>query len=110
MSKDLVVLARREPDVKGVTEACGSVLRVNGEAWPVQVFDDEGRLVLTVEGPVPVEAQGEIERLLGVRADPPVWWIDVRAAGDLEEAPALARELASELAGRFGGVVWSGVR
>ena len=107
MSKDLVVLGRREPDVAGVAEACGSMFRVNGAGWPVQVFDDAGRLVLTVENPVPVEAQGEIERLLGVRADPPVWWIDVRAAADVEEAAAVARELASELAGRFSGVVWS---
>lgn len=107
MSKDLVVLGRREPDVQWVTEACGKVFRVHGGAWPVQLFDDVGRLVLTVESPVLVEAQGEIERLLGVRADPPVWWVDVRAAADLEDAAAIARELASELAGRFGGVVWS---
>lgn len=101
MSRDWVVLADREPDVAAVAAVSGT--EVTDAAWPVRLFDRDGRLVVSVEEPVFVAVRGEIDRLLGVSADRPVWWVDVRAAAGPPEAGTAARGVATALAGRLGG-------
>lgn len=107
MSRDFVVLVKRQPDVRAVSVASGGLVRLQESAdWPVQVFAAEGRLALIVEAPVLVESAGEVERLLGIKVEVPVWWVDVRSAADTPEAEPVAKNIASGLAAGLGGVVW----
>lgn len=108
MPGNYVVLVRREPRVTDVAAAAGGLLEARtAGAWPIHVYQEGGALVLTVEPPVLVEVAGETERLLGVRVELPVWWIDVRPAGGLGHASLIAQRVAGNLVEQLGGVVWS---
>ncbi|GAA3969141.1 hypothetical protein GCM10023085_59330 [Actinomadura viridis] len=114
MSSDLVVLARREPDVYAVADglvALGEPLEVvGGGLQAVRVRDAGGRVLVSVEEPVLVETPGEVARLLGPaaaqRVAAPVWWVDVRAVADVPDAVRLARRFADALVHWTGGTVW----
>ncbi|HEX2314179.1 MAG TPA: hypothetical protein VHJ17_10610 [Thermomonospora sp.] len=114
MSTDVVALTNDRPDVGAVLDGLGARLRlplaVTTAGGACRVYDDSGRLVVFVPDPVLVTVPGEVERLLGdgVGAAAPVWWVDIRAAADLENAERVARSCAEELVARHGGAVWSG--
>jgi hypothetical protein len=112
VSTDVVALTNDRPDVGAVLEGLASRLRlplaVSAQAGACRVYDDAGRLVVFVPDPVLVTVPGEVERLLGERAAPPVWWVDIRAAADLDDAARVALACADELVARHGGTVWSG--
>ncbi|MEW2355414.1 hypothetical protein [Spirillospora sp. NPDC029432] len=114
MSSDLVALVRSEPDVYAVADglvALGEPVElVGGPFQAVRVRDQGGRVLVSIEDPVLVEAPGEVARLLGrpaaERFAAPVWWVDVRAVADVPEASRVARRFAEALAHWAGGTVW----
>lgn len=114
MSADLVALVRRRPDVHAVADgmiAMGERLELRGgEPEPTRLYDTDGRLLVSIEDAIQVSAQGEIARLLGAefaaRVVTPVWWVDVRAVGDVPEAVRIARKFADSLVHWLGGTVY----
>lgn len=114
MSSDLVALVRRRPDVHAVADgmiAMGEPLELRGgEPDPTLLYDSEGRLLVSIEDAVRVSAQSEIRRLLGAdfadRVTAPVWWVDVRAVGDMPDAMRVARRFADSLVHWAGGTVY----
>ncbi|MFC5745993.1 hypothetical protein [Actinomadura rugatobispora] len=111
MSMDLIALVRRRPDVHAVADglvAMGEALELRGgEPEPTRLYDAEGRLLVSIEDPVQVVLQSEIARLLGPefasRVSAPVWWVDVRAVGDLPDAVRIARKFTEALVHWVGG-------
>ncbi|WP_187438305.1 hypothetical protein [Actinomadura decatromicini] len=114
MSSDLVALVRRRPDVHAVADgmiAMGEPLELRGgEPDPTLLYDAEGRLLVSIEDAVQVSARSEIRRLLGAdfadRVAVPVWWVDVRAVGDIPDAMRVARRFADSLVHWAGGTVY----
>ncbi|WP_018653676.1 hypothetical protein [Actinomadura flavalba] len=114
MSSDLVALVRRQPDVEAVADgmiAMGEPLELRGgDTAPALLFDRERRLLVSIEEPVLVSVPGEIARLLGPdvagRVTAPVWWVEIRAAGDVPEAARVARRFAEDLVRWAGGTVY----
>lgn len=116
MTYDVIALTRQTPDPRIIVEgmrAAGDELRVRKAAngAVIQLCDDEGRPLVSLEAPVLVQVPGEIDRLLGPgygdRLGLPVWWIEARAPSGRPEAQALARRFAAEVARRLDGLVWS---
>jgi hypothetical protein len=111
MSMDLIALVRRRPDVHAVADglvAMGEPLELRGgEPEPIRLYDSGGRLLVSIEDPVQVVLQSEIARLLGPefasRVSTPVWWVDVRAVGDLPDAARIARKFTEALVHWVGG-------
>ncbi|GAA2426954.1 hypothetical protein GCM10010191_44530 [Actinomadura vinacea] len=111
MSTDLIALVRRRPDVHAVADglvAMGEPLELRGgEPEPTRLYDAEGRLLVSIEDPVQVMLQSEVARLLGPelasRVSTPVWWVDVRAVGDLPDAVRIARKFTEALVHWVGG-------
>lgn len=116
MTKDVIALAESAPDVRAVVAgmaAAGMDLRAHefGDGGIIQLCDEEGRLLLSIEVPVLVEVPGEVQRLLGPEVGdvrPPVWWVEIRAAETRDGSETLALRFAVELTNRLGGVVWAG--
>jgi hypothetical protein len=111
MSTDLIALVRRRPDVHAVADglvAMGEPLELRGgEPEPTRLYDASGRLLVSIEDPVQVTLQSEIARLLGAefasRVGSPVWWVEVRAVGDLPDAMRIARKFTDALVHYVGG-------
>ncbi|KAB2347850.1 MULTISPECIES: hypothetical protein [Actinomadura] len=114
MSCDLVVLARRQPDVHAVIDgmvALGEAVHIRGgDPKPTLLFDADRRLLVSIEDPVLVAVPGEVGRLLGpefgARAPAPVWWVDVRVVADVPDAERVARKFAEALVHWVGGTVY----
>jgi hypothetical protein len=111
MTKDVIALTERMPDAWSVLAglmAGGPDLEVRtaGEAALVQLCDEGGRPLLSVEAPMLVRVPGETARLLGVDAPAPVWWTEARAATGVRRAELLAGAFARRLAHLVGGQVW----
>jgi hypothetical protein len=118
MTADFVALCRHEPDT-GTTlaalSAAGPELRVRGveQAGLIQLCDDDGRTLVTIESPLLVRVPGEAGRLLGpgVDAPYPVWWVEARACADAgttghADGHAAARLFTEALAAATGGCIW----
>jgi hypothetical protein len=111
VSGDVVALCRQQPDVAAQLSAllaAGPRLRMRPFGPVLQLFDDDGQRVASVDGPLLVQVPGEVARLLGpdLGVTEPVWWVEIRAATDSPEAERLARQVAEHLAGEQDGVVW----
>jgi hypothetical protein len=115
VTRDVIALLPAAPEVADVVAA----LRAAGERFGVrqaaagsvvQLCDDQGRPLVSIEVPVLVRVPGEIERLLGDRVAgapaPPLWWVETRAPSAREGADRLGRRFAEALAARCHGVVW----
>ncbi|WP_157433250.1 hypothetical protein [Actinomadura rifamycini] len=77
----------------------------------LQLCDEDGRVVVTVETPVLVRVRSELVRVLGPEVagvDVPVWWVEARGAEKRDGSEVLALRFAGELVRRLGGVVWTG--
>ncbi|GIH17660.1 hypothetical protein [Rugosimonospora africana] len=120
MSQDLVVLTPGQPDVSallaGMAAAGEELLVLEVADGPViQLCDapdgETLRPLLTIEVPVMVAVPGEVRRLLGDevadRVPTPVWWVEVRAAGEPDSAIHFGWRFADAVVGRLGGLVWS---
>lgn len=113
MTFDIVALCREQPGPAATVsamQAAGPQLRVNTieQAGLVQLYHDDGRLLMTTEGARLVQVPGEVERLLGIVDDVPhpVWWVETRAPGHDQEAEATARRYTHALVAATGGM-WS---
>jgi hypothetical protein len=115
MTCDIVALVRNQPDVRTVIDgmvAVGERLEPREVAGGVtQLYDATGRLLVSIEIPVRVAVPGEVARLLGTdqaaRVEPPLWWVDIRAAAGLPDAERIARKFADDLVHWQGGAVWT---
>ncbi len=115
MTYDVIALVRQTPDPRSIVAgmlAAGERLRVRETAngAVIQLCDDTGRPLVSLETPVLIQVPGEVGRLLGAEyGDPvgvPVWWMEARAPSGQPDAEALARRFADEVARRLDGVVW----
>ncbi|MFE3902527.1 DUF6177 family protein [Streptomyces sp. NPDC059153] len=112
MTKDVIALTRRMPDP--LTVLAGLLaggpdkwVGTTGEDAVVQLCDEQGRPLVSVEAPLLVQVAGEAERLLGATAPPvPFWWTEARATTGVEEAELLAGTFAARLATLAGGSAW----
>ncbi|WP_431043427.1 DUF6177 family protein [Streptomyces sp. P1-3] len=114
MTKDVIVLTERMPDTWALLAgllAGGPDLHVQsaGDDAVIQLCDDHGRPLVSIETPFLVRVPGEAARLLGPDApaqDGPVWWTEARASTAVKEAEQLAGVFAGRLAHLLGGIVW----
>ena len=118
MTYDMVVLTQRPPDVRAIVDSmvdAGETLRVRGggAGAVIQLCDDEGRPLVSIESAQRVDVEGEVERVLGdgvpTGLTVPYWWVEVRASGGDPNAPALAHRFADAMVARLSGTVWSAV-
>ncbi|MFC9619107.1 DUF6177 family protein [Streptomyces sp. NPDC056930] len=112
MTKDVIALTRRMPDPLTVLAGLlaggpDTWVGTTGEDAVVQLCDEQGRPLVSVEAPLLVQVAGEAERLLGATAPPvPFWWTEARATTGVEEAELLAGTFAARLATLAGGSAW----
>jgi hypothetical protein len=115
VTRDVVALLATAPDVHDVAAALLAAgerfgVRSATSGAVVQLCEDDGRPLVSIEMPVLVRVPGEVERLLGDGvADvpaPPLWWVETRAPSTREGAERLGRRFAEALAARCRGVVW----
>ncbi|MGW3293067.1 DUF6177 family protein [Streptomyces xiamenensis] len=114
MTTDVIALTERMPDpwsvvtglMAGGPDTLLSAERAEGAL--LQLCDERGRPLVSVEAPMLVRLPGEVARLLGPEAvvSGPVWWTEVRAATGARRAPQLAGVIAARLVRRLGGTVW----
>jgi hypothetical protein len=111
---DVVALCRENPGPEvmlGAMHAAGPQLRVNtvDESQLIQLYHEDGRLMLTTEGARLVQVEGEVRRLLGIDegVPSPVWWVETRAPSGDPEAAETARRFTRALVAQAGGVSWS---
>lgn len=112
MTKDVIALTERMPDPLSVLAGLLSggpdkLVGALGDGAVVQLCDEQGRPLVSVEAPLLVQVAGEAERLLGATAPPvPYWWTEARATTGVEEAERLAGTFAARLATLVGGSAW----
>ncbi len=112
MTKDVIALTRRMPDpatvLAGLLAGGPDMLgRLTGEGAVVQLCDETGRPLVSVEAPLLVQVAGEAERLLGAAPPPvPFWWTEARATTGVPDAERLAGTFAARLADLAGGSAW----
>ncbi|GAA4671963.1 hypothetical protein GCM10023347_27480 [Streptomyces chumphonensis] len=111
MTKDVIALTERMPDswtlLAGLLSGGPDThLATVADGAVVQLTDADGRPLASVEAPMLVQVPGEVRRLLGLDADRPVWWTEVRAATTARGGDRLAGTIATRLVTRLGGAVW----
>ncbi|MFI6003875.1 DUF6177 family protein [Streptomyces sp. NPDC051366] len=112
MTKDVIALTQRMPEAWAVIVGLLSggpdkLVNATGEGAVVQLCDEQGRPLVSVEAPLLVQVAGEAERLLGATAPPvPFWWTEARATTGVPEAERLAGTFAARLALLSGGTAW----
>jgi len=111
MTADLIALCHRQPDrdaVLAALRAAGPDLGVHTDPSSpvVRLTDRAGQPLFAVDGPLLVQVPGEVERLLGVAVEAPVWWVEIRAVSGRDDAIETARRFAERLAGSSEGRVW----
>lgn len=118
MTSDIVALVRHRPDIPTVVDgmiAFGESLELQDAGdGAFHLYDGEGRLAVSIEAPELVRVPGEAERLLGPemagRVHAPIWWVEVRAAAGVPDAPRVAHRFADDIVHWQGGAVWAGPR
>lgn len=112
MTKDVIALTPRMPDPLTVLAGLlaggpDKLVGTTGEDAVVQLCDEQGRPLVSIEAPLLVQVAGEAERLLGATAPPvPFWWTEARATTGVEEAELLAGTFAARIATLAGGSAW----
>ncbi|WP_254885848.1 DUF6177 family protein [Streptomyces sp. NA02950] len=114
MTKDVIALTKQLPDPRTIAAALlsgGPDLRLQtlGEGAVVQLTDDDGHPLVSIESPMLLAVPHEAQRLLGVRADQlgeSVWWTEVRATVATDQAQRLASVVAGRLVAMLGGTLW----
>ena len=92
MTADFIALCRREPDTDTTLAALNAAgpelgIRVAEHAGLIQLCDDDGRTLVSIETPLLVQVPSEAGRLLGpgINAPHPVWWVEARASAPRTE-------------------------
>ncbi|MEV4743315.1 DUF6177 family protein [Streptomyces sp. NPDC049555] len=114
MTKDVIALTERMPDAWSVLAGLlsgGPDLHVQttADGAVVQLCDEQGRPLVSIEAPLLLQVPGEATRLLGEPApagDGPLWWVEARASTAVPDAERLAGVFAARLAKLLGGRVW----
>ncbi|MEU9848814.1 DUF6177 family protein [Streptomyces sp. NPDC047985] len=112
MTKDVIALTRRMPDPATVLTGLlaggpDTLAGFAGEGAVVQLCDELGRPLVSVEAPLLVQVEGEAERLLGATPPPvPFWWTEARATTGVPDAERLAGAFAARLVALAGGSAW----
>ncbi|MBT2457688.1 DUF6177 family protein [Streptomyces sp. ISL-86] len=112
MTKDVIALTERMPDPWTVLAGLLSggpdkLVGTEGDGAVVQLCDEQGRPLVSIEAPLLVQVEGEAERLLGATPPPvPFWWTEARATTGVAEAERLAGTFAARLASLTGGSAW----
>jgi hypothetical protein len=112
MTKDVVALTRTMPDplsvLAGLLAGGPDMLAgVEGDGAVVQLCDERGRPLVSVEAPLLVRVRGEARRLLGAtEPEVPYWWTEARATTGVKEAEELAGTFAARVATLVGGTAW----
>ncbi|MER6910709.1 DUF6177 family protein [Streptomyces sp. NPDC000594] len=112
MTKDMIALTPRMPDPAIVLAGLlaggpDRLVGTEGEGAVIQLCDEQGRPLVSVEAPLLIQVEGEAERLLG--AEPPrvpYWWTEARATTGVPEAERLAGAFAGRVAELGGGTGW----
>lgn len=112
MTKDVIALTKKMPDPLSVIAGLLSggpdkLAGAEGDGAVVQLCDEQGRPLVSVEAPLLVQVRGEAERLLGAsEPEVPYWWTEARATTGVKEAEQLAGTFAARLATLVGGTAW----
>ncbi|MEU6219886.1 DUF6177 family protein [Streptomyces sp. NPDC047022] len=112
MTKDVIALVKKMPDPLSVIAGllCGGpdkLVGTEGDGSVVQLCDERGRPLVSVEAPLLIQVRGEAQRLLGTsEPEVPYWWTEARATTGVREAEQLAGTFAARLAALVGGTVW----
>jgi len=109
---DSVAVCATRPDVAAILDALLAAgpqlgLQPVPRSGEVQLLDEAGRVLVSIDGPILVQVAGEAQRLLGVQSAPnPSWWVTCRADGMLPGADGAAERLCAELVRAAGGLTW----
>lgn len=114
MTQDVIALTQRMPDARAIVAAllaAGPDLRLQSiaDGAVLQLCDNAGRPLLSVEAPLLLQVPGETARLLGPETayvPTPIWWTEARASTAVPQAETLAAVFASHLARHLDGTVW----
>lgn len=114
MTYDLVALLERMPSDADVLAALGAVgpehrVRAVSGGMVIQLCDDDGEPMVSIDAPMYIQVPGEPARLLGTAlagVTVPTWWVEIRAAARAGGG-ALAWQYAEQLVGRAGGRIWA---
>ncbi|SDK63619.1 DUF6177 family protein [Streptomyces indicus] len=112
MTKDVIALTEQMPDPLSILAGLlaggpDKLVQADGDGAVVQLCDEQGRPLVSVEAPLLVQVPGEAARLLGVREPAlPYWWSEARATTGVAEAEQLAAGYVSRIASLAGGAVW----
>ncbi|GHD98916.1 DUF6177 family protein [Streptomyces alanosinicus] len=112
MTKDVVALTKNMPDPLSVLAALLAggpdlLAGVEGDGAVVQLCDEQGRPLVSIEAPQLVQVRGEAQRLLGAsEPEVPYWWTEARATTGVKEAEELAGAFAARIATLVGGTAW----
>lgn len=112
MTKDVIALTKKMPDPLSVIAGLLSggpdkLVGAEGDGAVVQLCDEQGRPLVSVEAPLLVQVRGEARRLLGAsEPEVPYWWTEARATTGVKEAEQLAGTFAARLAKLVGGTAW----
>jgi len=109
MTTDFVALCRRRPEESHTItalRAVGPELSIGAVGPLLQIRDEANHPLVTVEGPLLVQAPGEPLRLLGIHVDVPVWWVEARAETDNPRAALVAWQFVTKLAEQTEGQSW----
>jgi Family of unknown function (DUF6177) len=113
VTHDVIALTGRMPDARTILAGLLAggpelVMETAGEGALIQLCDERGRPLVTVEAPMLVSVPGEAARLLGAGAPTavPVWWTEARAATGVRRAELLAEAFGRRVVTVLGGTVW----
>jgi hypothetical protein len=112
MTKDVIALTKKMPDPLSVLAGLfaggpDTLVGAEGDGALVQLCDDQGRPLVSVEAPLLVQVRGEAQRLLGaVEPEVPYWWTEARATTGVQQAEQLAGTFAARIADLVGGTAW----
>lgn len=114
MTYDVVALLERMPADEDALAALGALgpehrVRAVSGGMVIQLCDDAGEPLVSIDAPMHVQVPGEPGRLLGdALADlpAPTWWVEIRASAR-DGGSELAWRYAHALVDRVGGRIWA---
>ncbi|MFG2000995.1 hypothetical protein ACGFNU_17795 [Spirillospora sp. NPDC048911] len=108
MSREFVALIRTRPEIPHLLELVELPhgLQMGTRAGAIELFDENGHMLVAIRDPFLVQVPGESERLLGIATATPAWWVEIQAAATNSLAIEIAERCARTAADLYGGTVW----